>query len=168
MSLKGHKRTSQDVRAMSALPPKADIVRFERVRSHSLFASAGKPRRDPHCIARKLPPSRLSDIQECCLDLQRRLRNVALRPYHTCAQHGAPVRNILVKPEPFEGTRACCLPSQAHRCTVFLVLARTPPLLHACFSLAQHCRERQKLEKQQRSPRWHCSARSFASPSLDH
>jgi len=40
----------------------------------------------------------------------------------------------------FTGTQLHC----------FLVLARKLPLLHVCFSLAQHCSERQKLEKQQR------------------
>lgn len=131
--------------------PEAAMVAngFVCFRSHTL-ASAGKPRRVPHCIARKLIVRRLSNIRVCCPDPQRRLRNAAPHPSHTSAQHGAPARNISGKPEPFEDTRACCLPSQAHRCTVFLALARRPPLLHVGFSLAQHCSERRKSEKQRR------------------
>src|SRR6516225_7353882 len=43
MSLKGHKRTSQDVRAMSALPPKADIVRLSAF-AHTHYSLAQESR----------------------------------------------------------------------------------------------------------------------------
>src|SRR6516164_1358071 len=78
-----------------------------------LVTSAGKPHREPHCIAGKLPPWRLSDIQECCSPLQHISRKALL----------------------FGGTRACCLRPLAHGCIVFEVLRRKLP--RACFSLEQ-------------------------------
>src|SRR5262249_49952276 len=48
---------------------------------------------------------------------------------------------------------ADCFPSADSikpEAAVFSVLSRKPPLLHVCFSPAQHCSELQKLEKQQR------------------
>src|SRR5262249_50791655 len=86
----------------------------------SFFTGAGKPHREPHCIARKPNAWRLSGIREYFLGLRRRLGNAALRLYHTCAQHCSPMQRILQKVflGSFGGTRACCLPALAHRCTV--------------------------------------------------
>src|SRR5262249_52480453 len=86
----------------------------------SFFTGAGKPHREPHCIARKPNAWRLSGIREYCLGPRRRLGNAALRLYHTCAQHCSPMQRILRKVflGSFGGTRACCLPSLVHRCTV--------------------------------------------------
>ena len=101
-----------------------------------LVTSAGKPHRELHCIAGKLPPWRLSDIQECCSDRRTRLGKTALRLYHTCAQCCAPLQHISRKALLFGGTRACCLRPLAHGCIVFEVLRRKLP--RACFSLEQH------------------------------
>ena len=115
-----------------------------------LFTSGGKPHQEPHCIAGKLSPRRLSDIQECCPDPRRRPGNAALRLYHTCARCCAPMQHIFWKVLLFGGTRACCLPTPAPRCTVFEVLCHKLTQLQLCFSLEQHRSERQKSAWQQR------------------
>src|SRR6516165_6262466 len=97
-------------------------------------------------MARKLHPWRPRDIQECCPDLRLRLDKTELRLFHNRVQHFAPLHDILRKPEPLRGTRACCLLAMAHRCTDFEVLCRK--LLQFCVSLEQH--RRQKLAWQQR------------------
>jgi hypothetical protein len=136
--------------AASFLPAPANQTINYVNRTLILFTSAGKLHREPHCIVRKPRLSRLSDIQECCPDPRRRFGKIAQHLYHTCAQHGAPMRHILRKPEPFGDIRACCLLALARRCTVFVVLCRMLPQLRSWLSLAQHCSERQKLGWQQR------------------
>ena len=117
----------------------------------SYFTSAGKPYREPHCIAGKLHAWRFSGIREYCFDPLRWPGNAAMRLYHNCAQHCSPMQRILGKV--FHGsfgcTRACCFGVLAHRRTVFEVLYRKP-MQQFLFALEQHRSARQKVGWQER------------------